>query len=272
MSNIWGFIMNIIKGLFGQKTDSKANKDSWNNKWKKSPIIYNGRALRGKKKKIAIDVKAFIIKEDEILKKVVKRNHLIKNNFDDTALAIQQWVVRFLTYKYDDENSKVPEFWQFPFETLQSEIGDCEDGAILISSLLINSGIPSWRVKVGAGYVQSSPTAPQGGHAYCLYLADDNEWRILDWCYLQDSRVRVKDKPLAKNGGQRGAYKDIWFTFNNENSWAGTPIEVFDSRMSKHMTEKKENVLKEEREDEIEKMMEKIDKKVGKGNLNSHSI
>ncbi|GAH32195.1 unnamed protein product [marine sediment metagenome] len=31
------------------------------------------------------------------------------------------------------------EFWLFPFEAIQSEIGDCEDGAILIASLLINA-------------------------------------------------------------------------------------------------------------------------------------
>lgn len=264
--------MNIIKGLFSGKTDSRANKESWDNKWKQSPVIYSGRALRGKKDRIAVDAKAFITEDDEMLKRIIRNNNLERRTSDDTALAIQQWVVRFLTYKYDDESSNCPEFWQFPFETLQSEVGDCEDGAILISSLLVNAGVPSWRVKVGAGYVQASPTAPQGGHAYCLYLADDNQWRILDWCYYQDSRVQVKDKPLAKDGGQRNAYKDVWFTFNGEHTWAGGSIKVFDSRMSKHMTEKKENVLMEEMEDIVEKILESADKKAQKGDLNSHSI
>lgn len=261
--------MDFFKKFSNKNTSGRLDKDYWDNKWKQSPVVYNGRALRGKTDRISIDAKSFISENDEICKRVVDRYKLKKNDVDDTALAIQQWVVKFLTYKYDDENSGVPEFWQFPFETLQAEVGDCEDGGILISSLLINAGVPSWRVKVAAGYVQSAPTAPQGGHAYCLYLADDGDWRILDWCYLQDSRVKVKDKPLAKNGGQKNAYKDVWFTFNNEHSWAGSPIKVFDSRMSKHMTEKKENVLQESRDD-LEDLMKKIDEKENKGSLDKH--
>ncbi len=256
--------------LFKKKTDSQLNKQHWENKWKKSPVIYNGRALRGKKDRIAIDVKNFITENDDMLQKIINDYNLKKRSYDDTALAIQRQVVRFLTYKYDSESSQVPEFWQFPFETLQSEIGDCEDGAILIASLLINAGVPAWRVKVAAGYVQAEPTAPQGGHAYCLYLADDNEFRILDWCYYQDSRIPIKDKPLAKDGGQRNAYRDVWFTFNNQHSWAGGPLTVFDSRMSKQQSAKKEEVLKEE--DGSNDIIKKVEVKTNKGNLIQHSI
>lgn len=257
--------------LFSKKTEGTSlDKGYWENKWKKSPVVYNGRALRGESERVSVDAKNFITENDEMLKQVVQRYRLKKSNPDDTALAIQQWVVKFLTYKYDDESSNISEFWQFPFETLHSEIGDCEDGAILISSLLINAGVPNWRTKVSAGYVQASPTAPQGGHAYCLYLADDNNWRILDWCYLQDSKISVKDKPLAKDGGQRNAYKDVWFTFNNEHSWAGGSIKIFDSRMSKHMTAKKEEVLQEE--NEVDTLMKRIDEKVEMGNIDKHSV
>lgn len=267
LKTIWRFIMS----LFSRKTgNTSLSKEYWENKWKQSPVLYNGRALRGQSDRIAVDVKNFITDEDEMLDQIIQKYKLKKSNPDDTALAIQQWVVRFLTYKYDDDTAKIPEFWQFPFETLQSEVGDCEDGAILIASLLVNAGIPQWRTKVSAGYVQSAPTAPQGGHAYCLYLAEDNQWRILDWCYYQDSRVRVKDKPLAKDGGQRNAYKDVWFTFNHEHSWAGGSIKIFDSRMSKHMTAKKEDVLLEE--NEVNVIMDRIDEKVGQGDIDKHSI
>ncbi|MFW6047088.1 MAG: hypothetical protein ACOCP4_04830, partial [Candidatus Woesearchaeota archaeon] len=97
--------MSIIKGLFTNKTDSKANRDSWNNKWKRSPVVYDGRALRGEKDRIAVDVKNFIVENDELLQRVIRNNNLKKRNHDDTALAAQQWVVRFLTYKYDKESS-----------------------------------------------------------------------------------------------------------------------------------------------------------------------
>jgi predicted flap endonuclease-1-like 5' DNA nuclease len=131
---------------------------------------------------------------------------------------------------------------------------NCEDGAILIASLLINAGIPSWRVKVCAAQVIADPTfAPseteEGGHAYCIYLADRPEserkleWVILDWCYLQDPEITIEKKPLAGDGGQEGAYKDIWFTFNDQYSWAQSAFEVKEGRISHNRTVQKDEVL-----------------------------
>ncbi|MHA2289919.1 MAG: DUF4332 domain-containing protein [Promethearchaeota archaeon] len=230
--------------------------DYWNSKWDTAPIIYTGRALRGEsyKKQIDADVKTFIKDNDAILWHVITQVGLRKETPNDTALAIQNFVCNFLKYKYDDETVDCPEFWLFPFEAIQSEIGDCEDGAILIASLLINAGIPAWRVKVCAAQVFADPVfAPSdtelGGHAYCIYLADRSEserkleWVILDWCYLQDPEVPIEEKPLARNGGQEGAYQEIWFTFNNENSWSQSSFEVIDKRISRNRKAKKEEVL-----------------------------
>ena len=239
-----------------EKDYGKYGPDYWNNKWNTAPIIYTGRALRGEsyKKQIDVDVKTFIKDNDAILWHVITQVRLRKETPNETALAIQNFVCNFLKYKYDDETVDCPEFWLFPFEAIQSEIGDCEDGAILIASLLINAGIPDWRVKVCAAQVFADPVfAPSdtelGGHAYCIYLADrpDSErkleWVILDWCYLQDPEVSIEKKPLARNGGQEGAYKEIWFTFNNEYSWSQSSFEVKDRRISKNRKAKKEEVL-----------------------------
>jgi len=260
----WFFKKKKDKNKMEEQEMALRNEDYYNNKWPKAPIIYSGRALRGKRERIGVDVKNFISINDEIINDIVKKYSLQKRTHDDTALAVQKWVVRFLTYKYDDELNLTPEFWQFPFETLQSQHGDCEDGGILIAALCIAAGIPGWRVKVAAGYVQSAPTAPQGGHAYCIYLADDGEWRILDWCYYEDSNTPVKAKPLAKNGGQRNAYKDVWFTFNNEYSWNQKSLTV-GSRMANDTGEKSDNTLQEVITNEIklEDIMESVDKKVG---------
>ncbi|MFX1411506.1 MAG: DUF4332 domain-containing protein, partial [Promethearchaeota archaeon] len=228
----------------------------WNNKWEKAPIIYTGRALRGElyKKEIDVDVKAFLKKDDAILWHVITQIGLRRENSNETAFAIQNFVCNFLKYKYDDLTSDCPEFWQFPFESIQSEIGDCEDGAILIASLLINAGIPSWRVKVCAAQVMADPVvAPSdselGGHAYCIYLADRTdsdrklEWVVLDWCYLQDPEIPIEEKPLARDGGQEGAYKEIWFTFNDEFSWSQSAFEVKDGRISQNRKTQKKEVL-----------------------------
>jgi predicted flap endonuclease-1-like 5' DNA nuclease len=252
--------------------------DYWNNKWEKAPIIYTGRALRAEayKKQIDVDVKTFIKKDDAILWHVITQLELRKETPNKTALAIQNFVCQFLKYKYDDLTAEVEEYWLFPFESIQSEVGDCEDGSILIAALLINAGIPSWRVKVTAAEVIADPIfAPSetevGGHSYCLYLADrpDSErkleWVILDWCYLQDPEVPVEKKPLARDGGTEGAYKDVLFTFNDEFSWAQSALEVKEGRISKNRTVKKdeiiaplEDILKHLANDELLKVFRKF--------------
>ncbi len=110
---------------FNNQTDDKYGSygaDYWNSKWEKAPIIYIGRALRGESytKQIDVDVKAFIFKNDEILKHVIKQANLKKSSFNETALACQRFVCDFLLYMYDEEqaSAEVPEFWQFPFETI----------------------------------------------------------------------------------------------------------------------------------------------------------
>lgn len=204
----------------------------WNNKWKKEVVIYAGRTLKNSNQPIEVDVKNFITTNDNILESYVNFNGLRKDTYNKTAHACQKFVFDFLTYTSDDVQSSCPEFWQFPFETISSKLGDCEDGAILMASLMIQAGIPSWRVKVVGGIVQQSPTAPQGGHAYCVYLADREDgtldWEIHDWCYFEDSNTPTGCKPLAREGGYNQAYKEIWFTFNNEYSWSNE-LTVIDS-------------------------------------------
>ena len=100
----------------------------WNDKYPKAPIIYTGRALRGKDyyKQIDADVKIFIKNNDAILFHVIDQAHLKKDTFNETALTVQDFVNGFFKYKYDEETADCPEFWQFPFESIQSGIGDCE--------------------------------------------------------------------------------------------------------------------------------------------------
>ncbi|MBY9005530.1 MAG: DUF4332 domain-containing protein [Candidatus Lokiarchaeota archaeon] len=238
----------------------------WNNKWIRSPIIYAGRALRGEEynTQIDVDVKTFLKKNDEILNYIIQERDLKKPTYNETALACQQFVCNFLKYKFDEESSECPEFWQFPFESIQFGIGDCEDGAILIAGLAINAGVPSYRIKVCAGNVLADPkVAPSednlGGHGYAIYLADKDdserglEWVILDWCYLPDPEILIEKKPLAKNGGKDGAYQDVWFTFNDEYSWSQNEFEIIQGRISNKRKTKKREVISE-----IENMVERI--------------
>lgn len=209
----------------------------WNNKWEKQPVIYQGRTPKNNNNTIRIDVKNFITINDNLLKEVVGKYGLKRATLNETAHACQIFVKNNIKYVGDNVQCGCPEFWQFPFETVATRMGDCEDGAILMASLMINAGIPAWRVKVGAGFVQPEVTAPQGGHAYCLYLADREngqlDWEIHDWCYYQDTDVPTGKKPLAKEGGYKNTYKDVWFTFNNEYSWSSKLTTVDANRVGK---------------------------------------
>jgi len=191
----------------------------WDNKHPFVDQQYQGRPLPGTKNMIDIDVRHFCWNIDILLKGIIKINNLVGNTHDETALRIQKFVVNYLIYT-DDTTMGASEFWLFPNETIARVKGDCEDGAILIASLLLVA-LPAeeqWRVRVSAGYVQVSATTETGGHGYCTYCrTTDNEWVVLDWCFLQDSGIRVKDKPLQKFNAP---YKDVWFSFNHQHAWS----------------------------------------------------
>jgi len=202
----------------------------WNEKHPQQKAIYSGRSLPNATaphkivEGIQIDVRNMVTVPDAILLQVIQDNDLKADSNDETMLRVQKWVVKNLKYVSDESNEGVPEFWQFPFETLAIGIGDCEDGALLIASLAINAGIPSFRVRVNAGIVKEAPTAPEGGHGYCTYLREsDNIHVVIDWCYLEDSTIAVKDKvPLKSNP----YYKEVWFSFNHLMSWGSDSYEL----------------------------------------------
>lgn len=206
-------------------------KNYWDNKYPKNPVIYRGRSIPQKINgqiiltNLEIDVKTMLSSKDSILNKLIRTNNITGSNNDEKMLNIQKWVVNNIKYIGDNLSAGVVEYWQFPFETLRLRTGDCEDGALLIAALAVNLGIPAFRLRVVAGFVQPAPTAPQGGHAYVAYLREsDNQWVAIDWCYLQDSNTPVALKPILKNNT---AYKNMWFTFNNENSWSQKELEFY---------------------------------------------
>jgi predicted transglutaminase-like cysteine proteinase len=205
----------------------------WNNKHPKQKVIYAGRSTSKKCDTcgqfsplggLKLDVRNMVTANDELLKEIIQSNNLQGSSFDDTMIRIQRWVCSKLKYVYDEKNQGALEHWQFPFETLASFRGDCEDGALLMASLALNAGIPSFRVRVTAGLVQEAPTAPTGGHGYLTYLREsDNEWVVVDWCFFGDPQVEIAKKPIIKSNS---LYKEIWFSFNNEHSWAHKEFEV----------------------------------------------
>jgi len=199
----------------------------WHNKHPLKFQLYEGRPLpsskitgEATKKNYLMDIRRFVWGDDILMKSILKDQNLIKRDIDDTALAIQKWVVSAMTYVGDVDSLSSPEFWLFPAETFNMAVGDCEDGALLMGSLLINA-LPEehkWRVRCVAGLVQANPAAPTGGHMWVEYFREtDNQPVILDWCYLEDSGRKVKDKPKRSDVGY---IVDTWFSTNDKFTWA----------------------------------------------------
>lgn len=213
--------------------DQNQLEQYWNDKYPKNPVIYSGRSIpticptcesTTLKANLNIDVRTMISSDDHLMKTIIEHAKLKGDSHDQTMWNIQKWVVKNLAYVGDQQSGGTPEFWQFPFETIARCIGDCEDGAILIASLALNAGIPPFRVRVNAGFVQIAPTAPEGGHGYVTYLREsDNVHVAIDWCFYPDDATEIKDKTPFKDNPY---YKQIWFSFNNLYCWSEKQLNI----------------------------------------------
>jgi len=112
---------------------------------------------------------------------------------DVKAYKIMLWVQENIKYKTDMVNWGKPEYWAHPTETLALMSGDCEDGAFLMHSLMLNAGIPWNHVMTYGGLVKAGENAPLGGHGWTVYKREtDNQWVPVDWCYYPE------DTPIAE--------------------------------------------------------------------------
>jgi hypothetical protein len=121
------------------------------------------------------------------------------NENDDKATAAIQWVLRNFPYEEDITNYGHPELWAPPTFALRKGSGDCEDGAFIVHSLLLHSGIPRERIRTYGGLVKAGAGAATGGHAWTAYRREsDDEWVILDTSYYP-TLSHVRDRPLMKD-------------------------------------------------------------------------
>jgi predicted transglutaminase-like cysteine proteinase len=119
---------------------------------------------------------------------------------DDKVKAIQEWVVRNIDYMEDKEQYGYDELWVPPLMTLKSMKGDCEDGAFLIMSLSLNSGVDPDRLRFYGGEVKAGQGAATGGHGWVAYSREtDDDWVVLDFSYYPDLRPVDEQIPMAKD-------------------------------------------------------------------------
>jgi len=195
--------------------------------WLPIQKLYEGRSAKGgypfsRRKTIATDVRNFVRDRDWVVEALMIQQiyelplaGIRELRHDDILYRAQNWVTRNILYADDAIFWSVPEYWQYPEETLVLKGGDCEDGAILLCTILRIAGIRASRIRVRAGWVDPGAGAAAGGHAYCVYLTDDAAYPI-DWCYFPEQARRISDRtPLSS----RREYGDAWFVFNDCGAW-----------------------------------------------------
>lgn len=183
----------------------------WNNNWYQNILVYKAQG------KIKRDVRNLVFTKSYLLQPVYEdlmNDRLVYGN-DECASEVLKLVHKNIKYKSDEEEWGLAEYWQDSETTWQLKSGDCEDGALLIASLLRMAGVPAYRVKVCAGWVKVGKG--KGGHAYCIYLSEKtNEWYILDWCFYYNESLKNFNKIPHKKCER---YEDVWWTFNDKHSW-----------------------------------------------------
>jgi hypothetical protein len=118
---------------------------------------------------------------------------------DEKAWKITSWVIKQIKYIEDEDNYGYEELWVPPIFTLKKGSGDCEDGAFLIHSLLLNADVPSERLRTYAGPVQLGEGARTGNHAWTAYRREsDDEWVVLDFSYYPET-IPPSAREVMKN-------------------------------------------------------------------------
>ena len=181
---------------------------TWRSKFQVQPIIYNAQ------NNLPRDVRTFLFDKSCILEQCIIDYKLKGSTDSDTAYNCLMWVIDHVKYVGDETTHKQIEFWQDPEETIATLQGDCEDMSILLKSLCLIAGIPDWKIKIMCGNVTG------GGHAYCVYIRDDDSQCILDGCYWPN-RLPINSRPARETEKN---YLEVWFSFDRMHGYAPKPI------------------------------------------------
>jgi len=128
-------------------------------------------------------VKLYITPDDPIVKKKIQQIINFKPFLEAEWEALRDWMVEEIEYQSDIVKYG-GDHWQLPRETLTLGVGDCEDQAILLASMLRACGYESDGVYVLYGMVPDHETEGLEGHAWVLFKVVDvlgfEKWKALE--------------------------------------------------------------------------------------------
>ena len=207
--------LKLIEELQDKLTEKDMTSDLeeyYTTKYPTRDIKYKGRSIPNISNNIELDLRNFFTPYCSDVKKVLKDIDC-SGTHDEIAYNCFLWVKK--NFKYVSDKTKgANEFWQFPYESLIYKTGDCEDGAILLANLMLQAGVPYWKIRLTAGWVKYGGN--KVGHAYLTYYCQDKDkWVVLDWCYYPNTK-KISERTDYK---YEENYQTVWFSWDLKNCY-----------------------------------------------------
>jgi len=86
----------------------------------------------------------WVIMRDSRVIPIARKIEEMSKSTGDFITRIFDYITSNVQYCFDSDCSGMAEYVQMPFETLMNGTGDCEDGSILMVSMLFPFGVPSY--------------------------------------------------------------------------------------------------------------------------------
>jgi hypothetical protein len=169
---------------------------------------------------IVVDVKGFIDSRDSLVLDGIKDNISVTMDMtaSEKAWLAMKYIYEKFRYVSDLSQFGYNEYWQYPYETMQLGLGDCEDSSLLLCTILRIFGVEAY-VHVGL--------VPQGGHAWCSFLDEQGSLRLLESTWHRQGTENFEDVwPMSKSFDLMNAKPEYRTAacFNEQGCWNIDPL------------------------------------------------
>ena len=210
----------------------KKDADYWNNKWMRNKIYYSAPKPKPVQEYLKLRNSNEEVTFLRFAKQIIQEYNLTKDNVDAVPLAVMKWRQKYFQknryYKEDIKTFKKREYWSNAYDTLinPKRGWDCDDLGVVLYNIIKYIFIEfeiwdkvKYRLKCVCGNINRLGAFPScaGAHFYLIWLADDEEWYVVETTYYVDRSINLYKKIPAK---YRPEYGTIWFTFNEDYAWS----------------------------------------------------
>lgn len=193
-------------------------------------VVPSMRPAVGSSKMYEVDVREFLITErNAVMSRTLSRDlpkflaghgdgdpefftSRRSGSFDYRARVLAAFVSHRIEYVGNDRRDP----WQFPDETLALGIGDCEDRALLLASLMLASGVSGYNVRVVLGEVRRGNRSYD--HMWVMYKNEGGRWQLLEPLVVHTGKVTSDQKGTRGRPAPPVSYVPH-FLFNDAHLW-----------------------------------------------------